>query len=346
MSISAGVGSTDIVMKGNKRKRLNPGGVDSEQHRTMASLIDYYLNNNDWHAEYAPLLHSLMDQFVDDGGARPGIKGRRGSNLQDTSGVTGIINAWKMFISWLQQDHTCRNEPWWQTRSTRTLPEAAEKLYLSKYMYIAERCSIDGVDFRSQRCDNHKHTLTVGSYFLAKIKDGEGEYYDVGRVSRFFKHRCPGTDDASEQFEDYMYFVEAKWLTGTLPRRTETTKLPMVLYDNKPDRYLSDNDDSSGFMTSIWPVAMIEPEEVCLLPLDEAHDIPVGTKLCSASISSSVLATHYPMCRPSTGRGNSRNATTNVVIGDVDPTKGVKDGYKLAAVITKYCKTLEKLEIM
>jgi hypothetical protein len=259
-----------------------------------------------------------MEMFVVDGGDDPTV----------AKGVNGKIQAWREFRLWLTKDRKGLGRPWWERRYARALPDGAADFTINPCIQESVRCTIDGVQYRSQRCDNHKNVKTVGSYFLAKVTSTEGDntnkWYEVGRATSFFKHIPPGCQD-----HEGICFTEAKWLVPVLPRCTERSRLPMVLLDNAANRYLQDSDVGDEMITSVWATNSIEPIDVCVLPLDEAHDVPGNVRLQCVSI---------PNARTALRRYTNRSP--NINIGNVNPHDGVRhpngDVYKLGAVITNW----------
>jgi hypothetical protein len=262
-------------------------------------------------------LHALKEEFVEDGGDDPVA----------AHGVDEKIAAWRQFRRWVKRDDRGRAEEWWEGRSRRNLGREEEDIVIIRGKAdFSDRCVIDNVKFRSERADHFKNVHTVGSYLLARVEEDGQEWLEVGRATSFFKHMPPGP--ATDKKID---FARVKWLVPMLPRLTERSKLPMVVLDNDDRWYLQDRDAVDGLTTSIWPATAILATEACLLPLDPAHDVPAGVKVQAASISTSLASEGL---RQYTRRG----------VDGVDPCVGVRDGFKLAAVITPWCHVSNKFK--
>jgi hypothetical protein len=93
----------------------------------------------------------------------------------------------------------------------------------------------------------------------------------------------------------------------------------------REEAYLCDEDMSDHFVTDIWAAVDIEPVPVCLLPLDEEHDVPAGITVQSQGLA----AVHRHFVRDGLLRyGRHRGGAA-----DVDPAAFLDgSGLKLEAV--------------
>jgi hypothetical protein len=236
-------------------------------------MLDYYVNNVDWDEERAVLLHDLLQQFATDGGVHP----------NSTSDAADKLDAWVDFGRWVRANpgkETTTAKSWWAARQSRTLPPSAvEVARLYNRMISWTRCSVGVLDLRSAELDSAARTASVASYFLARVSDDSGEWLEVGRMQAAVCHVPPGPNDPGRA----VTFLRAKWLIPANPRLTPRSKLPIVVLPTSKVAYLCD-DDINGFLTEVWAAVDIEPVPVCLLPLDEAHDIPQDIEIRSAGL--------------------------------------------------------------
>lgn len=282
-----------------KGVHLQDGASSTKDIHLTASLIQFYLTDDKWHPVMAPKLHALVGRLL---GSSP--QGHSLVNPLHAHGPEAKVAAW---------------------RALRAACDALEKeneslLHINHSIHVYQRCDIGSLSLRAARLDDVTSTKTVGSYFLARV-DGEGGWwYEVGRCQRLFKHLPPGCT----AIDDAVGFVQASWLIPVIPRLTPRSKLPIVVLDNDPNRYLCDDDAQDGLMTGIWPLANVASEAVCVLPLDSMHDVPADARLeCKSAAMPRGLLTPYIR-----GDGNP---------GAVKPGEGVAEGrFMLGAVITKH----------
>lgn len=223
----------------------------------MASLWMHYLKDTSWHG--AAVLHKLVEWFVEDGGDDP-------AEVDTPSRKLAAIDALRR---WFDRQGTSADN-WHEPRQQRSLDARHRRvLGISRRYTERSRARVGEFSLRSARLD--EPCTTVASYFLAKVGGGAlGWTYEMGRAVAFVRHTPPGCNPG----EDDVLFVQAKWLIPVTPSHTARSKLPMMVLDNAPHRYLGDGDVQDATLTDIWPLASIEASPVCLLPLDEAHDVP------------------------------------------------------------------------